>query len=241
MKITKREVIFSVAIVCLMLVFGIMISGKISDSLMNQYQEYNTALQIDNNSSLFEYGMRTNIGNAFVYGELAAVDSVTYPEIGGEYASATKVTERYTKHTRTVTKTRTVNGKTETYTETETYWTWDEIDRDHIHVSTIQFLNREFPYGTIDYFPESYITTLYAGFHLRNVYYGSALLYEGTLYANLADNTITKTSFYCDRTINETIEHLETEWQLVLFWVFWIALTGFVVWGFYYIDNRWLE
>ncbi len=241
MKITKREVIFSVVIVCLMLVFGIMISGKISDSLMNQYQEYNTALQIDNDSSLFEYGMRTNIGNAFVYGELAAVDSVTYPEIGGAYASATKVTERYTQHTRTVTKTRTVNGKTETYTETETYWTWDEIDRDHVHVSTIQFLNREFPYGTIDYFPESYITTLDAGFHLRDVYYGSALLYEGTLYANLADNTITETSFYCDRTINETIEHLETEWQLVLFWIFWIALTGFVVWGFYYIDNRWLE
>ena len=105
MKITKREVIFSVVIVCLMLVFGIMISGKISDSLMNQYQEYNTALQIDNDSSLFEYGMRTNIGNAFIYGELAAVDSVTYPEIGGEYASATKVTERYTQHTRTVTKT----------------------------------------------------------------------------------------------------------------------------------------
>lgn len=95
--------------------------------------------------------------------------------------------------------------------------------------------------GTINYFPESYITTLDAGFHLRDVYYGSALLYEGTLYANLTDNTITETSFYCDRTINETIEHLETEWQLVLFWVFWIALTGFVVWGFYYIDNRWLE
>ncbi len=59
--------IFSVVIVCLMLVFGIMISGKINDSLMNKYQEYNTALQIDNDSSLFEYGMRTNIGNAFLY------------------------------------------------------------------------------------------------------------------------------------------------------------------------------
>ena len=29
--------------------------------------------------------MRTNVGNAFVYGDLKAVDTVTYPEIGGEY------------------------------------------------------------------------------------------------------------------------------------------------------------
>lgn len=40
---------------------------------------------------------------------------------------------------------------------------------------------------------------------------------------------------------DETIQYLETEWQLVLFWIFWIALTGFAVYGFYYIDNRWLE
>ena len=241
MRITKREVIFSVVIVCLMLVSGIVISEKIHDNLMNEYQEYNTALQIDNDANLFEYGMRTNVGNAFVYGELAAIDSVTYPEIGGEYASATKVTERYTMHTRTVTKTRIVNGKTQTYTEVETYWTWDEIDRDHIHVSEITFLDSKFPYGTIDYFPEDYIDTLDTGYHLRDVYYGSELSYEGTLYANLADNTITETSFHCDRTINETIEYLETEWQLALFWMFWIALIGFAVYGFYYIDNRWLE
>lgn len=140
-----------------------------------------------------------------------------------------------------VTKTKTVNGKTQTYTEVETYWTWDEINRDHVHVSTITFLDSEFPYGTINYFPEHYIDTLDAGYHLRDVYYGSALSYEGTLYANLADNTIAETSFYCEKTIDETIEYLETEWQLVLFWIFWIALTGFAVYGFYYIDNRWLE
>lgn len=85
------------------------------------------------------------------------------------------------------------------------------------------------------------LITLDAGYHLRDVYYGSALSYEGTLYASLADNTIAETSFYCEKTIDETIEYLETEWQLVLFWVFWIILTGFAVYGFYYIDNRWLE
>lgn len=241
MEITKREVIFSVVIACLMLIFGFTLSGKISDNLMDQYQEYNTALQIEDDTDLFQYGMRTNIGNAFVHGELAAVGSVTYPEIGGEYGSVTKVRERYTKHTRTVTKTKTVNGKTQTYTEIEEYWTWDAISRDHIHVSEITFLDVEFPYGTINYFPEHHIITKSSGYHLRDVYSGSDLSYEGTLYAVLTDDTISDTSFYSNRTIEETIDHLETQWQLVVFWIFWIILTGFALYGFYYIDNRWLE
>ena len=120
MKITKREVIFSIALICIMLVIGIVLSDKINDSLMEQYQKYNTALQINDDPELFKYGMRTNVGNAFVHGDLVAVDPVSYPEVDGLYGSMTKVTERYTMHTRTVTKTRTVNGKTQTYTEVET-------------------------------------------------------------------------------------------------------------------------
>lgn len=55
--------------------------------------------------------MRTNAGNAFVYGDLKAVDTVTYPEIGGEYIYIEKVKERYTMHTRQVAHTTTMNGK----------------------------------------------------------------------------------------------------------------------------------
>ena len=61
--------------------------------------------------------MRTDIGNAFVYGELKAVDTVSYDEIEGDFSYIKKVKEKYTKHTRIVTKTRTNSkGETETYT-----------------------------------------------------------------------------------------------------------------------------
>lgn len=40
---------------------------------------------------MFQYGMDTNVGNAFVYGDLKAVDTVTYPEIGGEYMYVEKL------------------------------------------------------------------------------------------------------------------------------------------------------
>lgn len=241
MEITKREVIFSSVIICVMLILGIVISDKINDSLMNKYQEYNAALQIEDDTDLFQYGMRTNVGRAFVHGNLEAVGSVSYPGVQGQYGSMTKDTERYTMHTRTVTRTRTVNGKTQTYTTTEHYWTWDRINRETIHVPSIAFLGVEFPYGTIDYFPEYEITKIDCGFNLREVYYGSDLQYTGTIYTILADDTISNTSFYCDQEIDEVIKSLEVKWQIVVFWIFWILLIAAATYGFYYIDNRWLE
>ena len=241
LTITKREILLSIAIVCIMLLFGFLISDKISDSLMTKHQEYNTALQIESDKDLFEYGMRTNIGNAFVYGNLKAIDTVSFEEISGEYSYVKKVKERYTKHTRTVTKTKTVNGKTVSYTETEDYWTWDAVDSWDKHSEKITFLDVEFDYGAIGFPPSSYITTIKESSRIRYVYYGAPAECEGTLYANLSDNTINGVRFYNDKTINSTIESLESNFQLVWFWIAWIALIAGLVVGFYCIDNAWLE
>lgn len=240
-KITKREVLVSIIIISVMLLVGIIIHGNINDALMLEYQKYNTAIQIENNSDLFKYGMETNVGNAFVYGDLKAVDTVTYPEIGGEYSYIKKVKERYTMHTRTVTKTRTVNGKTETYTETEIYWEWDRVDSWDKHCEKISFLNVEFDYGTIRFPSSDYITTINESSDIRYKYYGTGTEFVGTLYTVLNNNTINETDFYINRNISETIEHLESGGELFLFWFLWILLTGGCVFGFYYLDNRWLE
>lgn len=241
-KITKREVVFSIVIIAVMLVVGFIIHGNINDSLMLKYQEYNTALQIDNNANMFAYGMSTNIGNAFVYGELKSVDTVTFEEIGGEYSYVKKVKERYTRHTRLVTKTYTdADGNTHTYTEEEVYWTWDEVDRWTKHSEKIIFVGVEFDYGTIEFPSSDYITTQKESSTIRYKYYGSPAECSGTLYAELKDNTINKTKFYTNFTIDETISHLETEWQLVVFWIVWIIFIGCCVIGFCYLDNKWLE
>lgn len=98
-EITKREILVSVSIVAIMLLIGVLIAGKISDYQLDKNEKYNKAIKIES-QELFEYGMRTNAGNAFVYGDLKAVDTVTYPGIGGEYIYIEKVKERYTMHTR---------------------------------------------------------------------------------------------------------------------------------------------
>ena len=92
-EITAREIIASISIIAIMLLFGVLIHGKISEHQMDINEIYNKAVKIEN-GDLFQYGMDTNIGNAFVYGELKAVDTVTYPEIGGEYMYVEKIKER---------------------------------------------------------------------------------------------------------------------------------------------------
>ena len=241
MKITKREVLFSIVIVCIMLIIGIVISGNINNTVMEKQQEYITALQIDNDKDLFEYGMRTNVGNAFVYGELKAVDTVTFDEIPGEYSYVKKVKEKYTRHTRTVTRTRVVNGKTQTYTTTEVYWTWDEIDRWSKHSEKITFLDVEFDYGTIDFPYRSHIDTQDGGYHIRYVYYGSPAYSIGTVYTKLANDTITASTMNHNSTIEETFNLFMRDGSVVIFWVFWILFTGGIIFVFYYADNRWLE
>ena len=103
-EITKREILASISIIAVMILIGILISGKISECQMDKNEKYNKAVKIES-QEMFRYGMDTNVGNAFVYGDLKAVDTVTYPEIGGEYMYVEKVKERYTMHTRTVTHT----------------------------------------------------------------------------------------------------------------------------------------
>lgn len=239
MKVTKREVLFSIVIICIMFIIGIIIAGNINDAVMEKQQEYITALQINNDKDLFEYGMRTNVGNAFVYGELKAVDTVSFEEIGGEYSYVEKVKERYTKHTRTVTY-KDSDGKTKT--KTETYWTWDEVDSWDKHSEKITFLNVEFDYGAINFPYSYYIDTLDGGYHVRYVYYGAPTYSIGTIYTNLRDDTISNyTTMYHNCTIEEALEIKTNDFGIIFFWICWVFLTGGVVYGFYYIDNRWLE
>ena len=234
-SISKREIISSIVIVALMLVFGFILHGTISDALMLKYQEYNTALQINEDAEMFKYAMKTNVGNSFVYGKLECLDTVTYPDIDGQYSYIEKVREEYTAHTRVIS-----TGKT---TTVQTYYTWDEKSSESIHCSKIAFLGVEFDYGQIEFPTASEIAIIKDPFDddVRYVYYGSPTESIGTLYSDLRNNTINNSSFYAHRDIDSVIDSYESGAELVLFWFGWILLTGGLVFIFVYIDNHWLE
>ena len=241
MEIKKIEVIFSIIIVAAMIVIGFIISGNIRMRLLESYQEYDSAVQLVSEEE-FLYGMETDIGKAFVYGTLKTLDPVTFPEIGGEYSYIKRESQEYRRHSKPVTRTyRDTNGHTRTKTEIEYYWTWDTMHTDYKIATRISFLNVEFAYDKISFPMSSHITTLDTGFHKRNVYYGTGTEYTGTIFTTLKEDTISETSFYENLTIDETIENLESGYELVFFWIAWILFTILVVAGFYYLENRWLD
>ena len=237
-EITKREVLASVSIIAIMLLIGMLLSAKISNWQMDRNEKYNKAVKIENNTDLFQYGMDTNVGNAFVYGELKAIDTVTYPEIGGKYMYVEKVKEKYTKHTRRVAH----KSGNHTYYTTKTYWTWDYAGSEDREGKEISFCGIKFPIKKIDYPSPAYIKTIKESYYIRYKYYGTATKYKGTLFTVLKDKTIEdSSSFYENSKIPEVIDRLESGIWNIVFWIFWIFLTGIAVFGFYYLDNEWLE
>lgn len=243
-EITTREILASISIIAVMILIGTVISGKISEKQIDANEIYNKAIRIDS-ADLFQYGMETNVGNAFIYGDLEAVDTVSYPDIDGEYMYLEKVKERYEKHKKRIED----DDGNVTY---KTYYQWDTDSRESIHSNEISFLGITFPYGKIAIPSEKYIDTVKSDrewswqsdemVKVRHVYYGVDTKYAGTVFTNLRDGTISdSTQFYADRTIDETVEHLKNSGGTVLFWVFWIIFICVCVIGFYYLDNKWLE
>lgn len=238
MEITKREVITGFVIIAFMVIVGFFISDNITDWQNEQNAKYQKAIHIEKDKDMFQYGMDTNVGNAFVYGDLKAVDPVTYDEIDGEYMYIEKVEERYTMHTRTVSYT--VNGKVKH--RTETYWTWDYAGSEDKQCKEINFCGVTFDSNKIN-MPSLYlIDTIKESSHVRYKYYGVSKEYTGTIFTKLSDHTIQdQTAFYENKNISEVLKYKTTGGWNVAFWIGWIVLTAILTAGFYYLDNRWLN
>ena len=214
-EITKREILASISIIAIMLLIGVLIAGKISEYELDQNEKYNKAIKIDT-QELFEYGMRTNVGNAFVYGDLKAIDTRTVSDYDDD---GHKIGEHE-----------------------EEYWTWDRVDSEHLKCGEISFLGHTFSSDKIIIPGEHYIATIKESSKIRYKYYGVDTSFVGTIFTTLKDRTISNnTQFYENKSIEETVKHLESGSSVTIFWIFWIVLTGFCVYGFYYIDNEWLE
>ena len=236
-EITYREILASISIIAVMLLIGFVISGKISQIQDDKNAKYNKAVKIES-TDLFRYGMDTNVGNAFVYGELKAVDTVTYPEIGGEYMYVEKIEEHYNRHTRTYT---TTDGKGHTKIHTEVYWSWDYAGSEDMQCKEVSFCGVVFDSNKIKLPSADYIDTIKESGYVRYKYYGTNIEYKGTIFTELKDKTISDSTPFYELSIEETKDLLETNSGVVIFWIAWIIAMVLAVFGFYYIDNEWLE
>lgn len=235
MEITNREIIASISILAIMLILGFFISDKIQTSKQDGVAKYSKAVKIKE-EDIFSYSMRTNVGNAFVEGELKALEPVSFEDIKGDYLKVDRVQERYTMHTRTVTTT--VNGKSST--RIETYWTWDVINRDSKTSPTVNFLGIDFDTSKFNLPDTEYIDTVSDGHNLRSKYYGYPVTSDVTIFSNLKDDTISDNTTVYTSNMATTVETLTSYPPPIMFWVIWTIITFFIIYLFCYLDNDWL-
>ena len=246
MEIKKREVLFGVIIVLVMLAVGLGISGAIAEHMQAEAEKYTTAVRIED-AGQFTYGMDTDFGNALVYGELLALEPVSDPALEGEYLTICKTMERYTMHTRTVTYTDS-NGKTKT--RTETYWTWDYAGSWEQESKTVSFLGHEFQAGQLSLPGDRTLRLkngdayLYEGSHIRYYFSGLPASFDATIHADLRGGDIgEKAEVFMEKTPAEVVDDQLSGQKIpvIIFWVFWVLLTVGALVGFFYLENRWLD
>lgn len=245
MSLRKRYALI-IMFVAAMQIIGFLIAGILADNQNENNAMYQKAIHIES-EELFRYGMETNSGDAFVYGELKAIDTVSYPEIEGEYMCLLKVKERYERHERTVTE-KDKDG--ETHTKTEYYYQWDEQSKESMHSSEISFCGVIFDYGKISSPGWDYIETISADrewswssgeyVKVRYKFYGTETEYTGTVFTTLADNTISDSSpFFDGKTPEEALKQSTSNIEIIVFWIFLEMICGIATyWIWIYLKKR---
>lgn len=87
----------------------------------------------------------------------------------------------------------------------------------------------------------SYLDCIKESYYVRYKYYGVPDQMTGTIYTKLENGTISEKSKFYEMTIEETTEMLEADGAIIVFWIFWIIAMIGIVYGFFYLDNNWLN
>lgn len=237
--LTAREIIFSIIIFSVLIVIGFKISDCIKDGINDNNDIYNKALKIEN-SEEFKYGMKTNIGNAFVSGKLICLDPVEDPRgyLKDLYSKITITKEIYQQHTETYT---TTDSKGKVHTHTRVYYSWDKVSGKSYECNSYEFAGVKFNTKKLKVKETKYEATNTIG-HVRYIYRTAPLEMEGSIFTNLSDNTISdNTKFVRDMNVQELYEDkLQSQDSVILFWIIWCIIICGIIFGFIYLDNNWL-
>lgn len=242
-SITIREVLVAIAITLTLIGVGFLISGLIKNKTNESNEKYYKALKINNDEEMFKYAIKTNAGYTLAQGKIKAIEGVSVEEVDGKYFKIRKVKEQYTMHTRQVAHTRRVGNTTQTYYTTEVYWTWDYVSEEQFHTEKFNFLGVDFDYDAIKFNNENYKQAKNGETNIRYQYYVIPFEFEGTLFTDIDNNTISKNEFFINNTIENTIKTKENSAQSanIGFWIIWIIIILGIDIVYVYLDNNYLE
>ena len=244
MEITKREILFSFIIMAIMVFLGMVISRPIlSHSLSNALKTISSVQSKD--SVTFNYIKRTDVGDFLAEGIINTINPVSIDDIEGKYQKIKKEKQEYRRHTETYT---TTDSKGDVQTHTRTYWSWDTIHTDVWKSDSLLFYGNVFTYKDIRYNPAmTYLKTIKPkrGFfetEIRYKYYTAPMTEHGTLSGNISDKSFINLRFIKNQNIDSIIKESEETINVgpIIFWIFWLFLTGILIIVFCNAENRWL-
>lgn len=246
--ITKREILISIAITLCLTGIGILISSGIENGINENNEKYYKSLKINNDTEMFKYAIKTNVGYVLASGNVQAIEGVSVNDIDGTYFEINKKKEKYTKHTRQVEHTKSVsdgNGgyKTETYYTTEEYWSWDYAGEETFHIEKFKFLDVEFYYNTIKFNNRRYKETKQTDYYTRYEYYVIPMEFTGTLFTYINENQINQNEFSLNTTIQDIIKSKEESVEVAncVFWILWIIFIVIVDLAYVSLENKYLN
>jgi len=237
-EITLREVIFSVLIVGIMWFVGFLISNYIEKKEYDSVLVYRQAAQISRPEE-FAHAMKTDVGMAFVQGDLKVLDPVQYDNCPGSHLSIHASFQRYQMHTQHYT---TTDSKGHTRHHTRHYWSWDQYKSDDRYATTVEFCGSKMPLDTFHYsVPEDRHVHKFSGNH-RVVFTTVPTSFNGTTCGDLSKGKVNgKPTLVAGIDIARLYEEKVNTFGTILFWIFWIPVMGVVVFMFLHFDNEWLE
>ena len=265
-EVTKREILVSIIIVCLLLCLGLIIDSKIVDIQISSKEKYSKALKISKNNEMFKYAIETNVGNIINYGEFKVDKGVNSEWLKKDYMSIEKITEEYSRHHRTVCS---GSGKTRSC-HTETYYTWDKINSQVSNVPTLKYSGLDFNFNEFKNYPMYRLelnkdtvidnkvdkiknNCIYETIRTFGSYVGDKrYLYKvinkkfsGTVFGTAKNNKFTdgeKLTINVQN-IKQFIRKNKNDYDTgrIVFWVFFIAICSGIVAYYVYLENDYLE
>lgn len=238
-EITIREILVSIVIVLLMIGLGFFIAESIHDKITSDSEVYFKSLKVNKDQELFDYAIRTEVGDMLSFGKFKAYEPVSDSLINGKFFAINKVEEHYTMHTRTVSY---KCGKS-TCTRTETYWTWDYVGETNTNTKTFTYLGKKFDFETVNFNNEQFFDTVDISSDDRFQFYVIPIEFNGTLYSKAKDKTIKENKLYSEQTIKQVIDNKKhsADFWVNWFWFGWGVLIVILVAVFMLLDNKYIN
>lgn len=241
--LTLRELVFSVLILGVMFTIGFLVAGEIEEHVNANNLKYNQAVPLHSDDE-FKHALSTDVGYVFAHGRLVADKPVKNEHVAGDWLYVGVAHQKYQMHTRRVAYTVTDSkGRSHTRYRTETYWSWDTVGRSSRNSPTVTYCGVQFNYGKFNYdCMPSKTSTHSTGWHKRDVVIVVPKTFNATVFGEAKSNSLVGQSILLvSMSIEKYRKDLTTSHAVMIFWILWSVFSVIALFGFYAIENDWLE